>query len=88
MRGCINFRFHLRSYGLSHFGQAIKGKLQKQYPQLDFKVIKQNSSQGGGGQIIFNSKPAGMSDEEALGLINDAMTDHYSGSWNFDINVP
>jgi len=71
----------------SETGQVIKGKLQKQYPQLDFEVVTQNNGQGGG-QIIFNSKPVGMSDEEALGLINDAMTDHYSGSWNFDINVP
>jgi len=67
--------------------KKIKDKLHVNYPALDFEVVTSTGNNGGGGSILITSKPATMSEDEALQLIYDAAIEKGNGKWNFDIDV-
>ncbi len=66
---------------------TIKSRVQQSQPQLDFKVLHTTGNRGGGAGIQILSKPSGMSDAQAIGLIEQASIDQRPGNWQLDIDL-
>lgn len=60
---------------------AAKARLHGDQPQLDFQVVVKNGKGGGGAYIQILSKPEGMSDAQAIQLIQQASMDEIPGNW-------
>jgi len=65
---------------------AAKARLQVDQPQLDFKVVAK-SGNGGGAYIQLLSKPEGMSDAQAIQLIQQASVDEVPGNWQTEVEL-
>lgn len=66
---------------------AAKARLQVDQPQLDFKVVVKSGNGGGGAYIQLLSKPEGMSDAQAIQLIQQASIDEVPGNWQTEIDL-
>jgi hypothetical protein len=55
---------------------------------IDVSVYTSSSGGGGGGGWTINSKPEGMSDQEAYQKFMDALGYIYNGPWIFEILIP
>jgi hypothetical protein len=55
---------------------------------IDISIITVSGSGGGGGGYTINSKPEGMSDEEAMRLFYQTLGYYYAGPWTFTFQVP
>lgn len=66
---------------------AARTRLQKEYPQLDFKVVFVNETGGGGADIQVLSLPENMSEEQAIMLIQQASMEEVAGNWQQEISL-
>jgi len=73
---------------LSEVGEAAaKERLQQEHPEIDFKVVIVHGEGGGGAYIEVRSKPEGMSEDEALQLIQAAAEEEIPGTWQAEIDL-
>ncbi len=66
---------------------AAKARLHRDQPQLDFQVVVRSGKGGGGAYIQLLSKPEGMSDAQAIQLIQQASMDEIPGNWQTDVEL-
>ncbi len=66
---------------------AAKTRLHRDQPQLDFQVVVNRGKDGSGAYIQILSKPEGMSDMQAIQLIQQASMDELPGNWQTDVEL-
>lgn len=66
---------------------AAKANLQEEHPEIDFEVVIVHGEGGGGAYIDILSKPEGMSEDEALQLIQAASEEEFPVGWEAEIDL-
>jgi hypothetical protein len=66
---------------------AARTRLHRDQPQLDFQVVVKSGKGGSGAYIQLLSKPEGMSDMQAIQMIQQASVDEIPGNWQIDVEL-
>lgn len=66
---------------------AARSRLHRDQPQLDFQVVVKSGKGGSGAYIQILSKPEGMSDAQAIQLIQQAAMDEVPGNWQTEVEL-
>lgn len=69
------------------FLDSLRKTVQKTEPELDFEVDVTQTETGGGAAIIITSKPAGMTEEEAMRMIDEAANPEISIDWKLPVYI-